>query len=263
MARTVRDVGLVQNIVSGPHALDHDSLRQTVHLPQDPEGIRDFRVAFSINLGYRQVDPDVRRNTLEAIEVLRTLGCSVTEVPIDWTDEVDREFGRWFPILHVGRNILRHAANHPDLLSQDMLRIAAAIRNEAGLGDVASVLDIANKMYASFGPILESNDIFVCPTMTIPAVTADHQMFATDFQIDGEFVDAEFGYSTTHQFNMLHNCPVMSVPSGFAGNGVPTGIQIVGRTFDDLSVYRAAAAYEQARGNWYESPFLRPKHASL
>ena len=50
----------------------------------------------------------------------------------------------------------------------------------------------------------------------------------------------------TYPFNMLSRCPVMSLPSGFASNGVPTGIQIVGRTFDDVSVFRTAAAYERA-----------------
>jgi amidase len=65
----------------------------------------------------------------------------------------------------------------------------------------------------------------------------------------------------THQFNILRNCPVLSVPSGFSSRGIPTGIQIVGRTFDDLSVYRAGVAFEKARGYWYGSEELRPKIA--
>lgn len=72
-------------------------------------------------------------------------------------------------------------------------------------------------------------------------------------------MDPEFGYSTTHQSNILSDCPVLSVPSGFADNGVPTGIQIVGRPFDDVTVYRAGFAFEQARGAWYQSDALRPR----
>jgi amidase len=63
----------------------------------------------------------------------------------------------------------------------------------------------------------------------------------------------------THQFNMLHNCPVLAVPSGFASTGVPTGMQIVGKTWDDTSVFRAGLAYEQAVGGWYTKPSSRPK----
>ena len=62
----------------------------------------------------------------------------------------------------------------------------------------------------------------------------------------------------THQFNMLHNCPVMALPSGIASNGVPTGIQIVGRTFDDARVFRVALAYEKAMGGWFRDGKSRP-----
>ena len=50
----------------------------------------------------------------------------------------------------------------------------------------------------------------------------------------------------------------MSVPSGHAAIGVPTGIQIVGRTWDDARVFKAALAYEQALGGWYTSAGKRP-----
>ena len=53
----------------------------------------------------------------------------------------------------------------------------------------------------------------------------------------------------TYPFNMLSQLPVMSVPSGFASTGIPTGVQIVGRSYDDLSVFRVARALELA-GAW-------------
>ncbi len=61
----------------------------------------------------------------------------------------------------------------------------------------------------------------------------------------------------TVPFNVCSRCPVMSVPSGRATNGVPTGMQIVGRTYDDVSVFRAAAAYERVRP-WLDTPARRP-----
>ncbi|MGH6933510.1 MAG: hypothetical protein ACREEE_13875, partial [Dongiaceae bacterium] len=59
-------------------------------------------------------------------------------------------------------------------------------------------------------------------------------------------------------FNIMSRCPVMSMPSGLAANGVPTGLSIVGKTYDDVSVFRAAAAYERALP-WYTSAVRRPK----
>jgi aspartyl-tRNA(Asn)/glutamyl-tRNA(Gln) amidotransferase subunit A len=52
----------------------------------------------------------------------------------------------------------------------------------------------------------------------------------------------------TIPFNILSRCPVLSVPSGRAHNGVPTGLQIVGRTYDDETVFRVGAAVELALG---------------
>ena len=50
----------------------------------------------------------------------------------------------------------------------------------------------------------------------------------------------------TLPFNMLSRCPVLNVSTGFAGNGMPTGMQIVGRTYDDISVFQVGANYEAA-----------------
>jgi amidase len=135
------------------------------------------------------------------------------------------------------------------------------MREASSPGCVSGFLDLANRMHATFDPLMVGHDVFICPTMTIPAVPVDHRMFADDFRINGKVVDPEFGYSTTHQFNILSKCPALSLPSGFADNGVPTGIQIVGRSFDDLTAYRAGFAFEQARGAWYQSDVLRPRIA--
>ena len=57
-------------------------------------------------------------------------------------------------------------------------------------------------------------------------------------------------------FNILSRCPVLAVPSGFADNGVPTGVQIVGRTYDDLTAFRVGAALE------LRAPVARPAGAA-
>ncbi len=62
----------------------------------------------------------------------------------------------------------------------------------------------------------------------------------------------------TAPFNVASRCPVLSVPSGFADNGVPTGVQLVGRTYDDLTVFRLGAALERERP-WLGVPERRPQ----
>jgi Asp-tRNA(Asn)/Glu-tRNA(Gln) amidotransferase A subunit family amidase len=52
----------------------------------------------------------------------------------------------------------------------------------------------------------------------------------------------------TLPFNIASRCPVMSVPSGLSRDGVPTGLSVVGRTYDDVTVFRVAAAHEEGSG---------------
>lgn len=61
----------------------------------------------------------------------------------------------------------------------------------------------------------------------------------------------------TMPFNICNRCPVLAVPSGLAANGVPTGVQIVGRTYADADVFAVGAALERQRP-WLDVPDRRP-----
>jgi amidase len=103
------------------------------------------------------------------------------------------------------------------------------------------------EMYDDFGPLMERNDLFVCPTATTTRLKADFNYLHDTLEIGGKPIEPELGVAMCHQFNMLSRCPVLAVPSGTADNGVPTGVQLVGRSYDDESVFRAGAALEAAR----------------
>ena len=92
-------------------------------------------------------------------------------------------------------------------------------------------------------PILERCDALLCPTEAIPAPTVDYdELGSMGDDADGRHQSMDM----TMQFNAL-KLPALSVPSGFSAQGLPTGLQIVGRRFDDLTVLRIGAALEQAR----------------
>jgi Asp-tRNA(Asn)/Glu-tRNA(Gln) amidotransferase A subunit family amidase len=106
---------------------------------------------------------------------------------------------------------------------------------------------VQTEMWKSLGPILEDSEVLLCPTLAVPSVKADHRCDDLDFRINDKRIDAELQWCMTYPFNLVAQCPVATVPSGFASNGVPTGLQIVGRTYDDIAVFRAAAAFEKAQ----------------
>ena len=87
---------------------------------------------------------------------------------------------------------------------------------------------------------------------------AAHDHSRDTVRVNGHEVNPVLGWAMTLPFNMLSRCPVLSVPSGRARTGVPTGIQLVGPTYRDADVFRAATAFEAAVGGWYGAASTRP-----
>jgi Asp-tRNA(Asn)/Glu-tRNA(Gln) amidotransferase A subunit family amidase len=258
LTRTVADAALMQNITSGYHPLDHDSLREAVSVPAVMPDIRGWRIALSHDLGYVPIDAAVRAATAHAAEVFRAAGAIVEEVDLGWTSDTDRFGMHWFNTMHFGRQTLWHREKSADLMTDYALKLASAIDTSTGIDDVHKAWEVAHRMWQTLGPVLERCSVLICPTLAVPAVRADHDPWDQNFVVDGRVVDPEYGWVLTHPFNMLHNCPVISVPSGRAPSGVPTGIQIVGKPQDDLSVFQAAYAFEREVGGWYRSASERP-----
>jgi Asp-tRNA(Asn)/Glu-tRNA(Gln) amidotransferase A subunit family amidase len=85
LARTVADAVLLQNVMCGPSPTDIASLRPKLRLPMHYKPIKGWRIAYSIDLGFYNVDKDVVANTKAALDVFRALGATVEEVDIGWT----------------------------------------------------------------------------------------------------------------------------------------------------------------------------------
>jgi amidase len=259
MTRSLADAALMQNITSGPHPLDHDSIRARVKLPLTPAAIKGMKIAYSLDFGYVEVDRDVRQNMMLALDVFRRLGARVEEVDLGWSESVDHDCLHWYNCMNFGRQTIWYQRDYADLMTDYAQKFAEAAKRNTAMDDVHRPWQRAHLMYQTLGPVLAKHDVFICPTNNAPSVRADHDPWDPDYRINGKKVDPEFGWVMTHQFNMLHNCPVLAVPSGHAASGVPTGIQIVGRTWDDARVFKAGLAYEKALGGWYTATGKRPQ----
>jgi amidase len=253
ITRSVADAALMQNVMSGPHLDDRCSVRDKVHLPPSYGSIKGMKIAFSMNLGYLGIDPEVEANTRQALEVFKQLGCEIVDVDLGWTMENLRAW-----MTHWEGLFAAVAGKYLNQWRSSMDPIVVGLLER---GSRHTAVDLYNAtlhrgaMYERLGPILEAYDLLICPTNAVPAVPADHDQ-AREFKVGNVTVDGTYGWFLTNPFNLMSQCPVMSVPSGFAASGVPTGIQIVGRTFDDLSVFRAAAAYEAANPWNHKRPIL-------
>jgi amidase len=256
LARTVRDAILLQNVMCGPSPTDIATLRPKLRLPMDYKPIKGWKIAVSMDLGVFEVDPEVRKNTEAALDVFRSLGATVETVDLRWPKNM----------LAAGIAYLEHlfGAYLSSLLKEHADEMTPYVREFAETGRKSKAMDYMNSLeviaglYSTLGPILERHDLLICPTNALPAVPADFDSTISDLSINGKKDEPMLGWVMTTPFNMLSRCPVLSVPSGHAANGVPTGIQLVGRTYSDADVFRAAMAYETALGGWFTTPQTRP-----
>jgi Asp-tRNA(Asn)/Glu-tRNA(Gln) amidotransferase A subunit family amidase len=258
MARTVADCLLFENAMAGPHEGDVVSLRPKYELPERLEDVKGMRIAVSTNLGDWPVDEEVARNTLEMAGSLREQGAIVEEVELQLPQaEIMRAAAIHF---HIGFavDVAKHNLEHPDLVTEyakDFPRWAA---ENAQNGTLTEKLEIEGRLYLRLSKVFDSYDALICPTCGTRGFKAGDDYVGYGPEVGGRTVDHYLEALLTPVFNVFSRCPVLSVPSGFANNGVPTGIQIVGRTYDDVTPFRVGAACEQARP-WLDSREHRPE----
>ena len=242
LSRTVADAALFLSLCQGPSERDLNSLAPALNVDIPPSSdVKGMRLALSVDLGYYLVDPDVEANTRAVAESLRDAGAIVEEVSLGWTKAFNEAWWSYwgvFEATHFGQHLEQWRDHmHPTLVTamEEGLRLSAI--------DLMKTETVYTDAWNQLSPILERNDALLCPTESIPAPPVDYdELGAIAEDEQGRFLSMDM----TMQFNAL-KLPAMSVPSGFSADGLPTGVQIVGRRYDDLSVLRIGAAIERVR----------------
>jgi aspartyl-tRNA(Asn)/glutamyl-tRNA(Gln) amidotransferase subunit A len=248
MARAVSDCALLENVIAGPDPSDVVSLRPKLVIPDRLEPISGLRIALSIDLGCFDVDADVVANTRAAGDRLREAGATVEEVSLPWELATIARAARIHFGMVFGPSIQELYDKHGDLFTSYARRFVAECA-EIPKEDFVKGLEIEGRIYAPLGQLLEEFDALICPTFAVPALPAEW---------DGPDVVESL---MTVPFNIASRCPVISVPSGRSRDGVPTGLSVVGKTYDDVTAFRVAYAHEQ-RFPWLDTPERRPAMAT-
>ncbi len=257
MARSVADCAILQNVMAGPHAEDIATVRPKLRIPAALGDIKGWRMALCLNPAGYDIEPDVTANTLKAAAALRAQGAIIEEVDLGWKREdvaraVNAHFGSIF-----APSVADYARKHRKLMCDYSLAFAE-LAKATPKGEFLEGLLIEAKLYRSLGAVLQKHRVLLCPTLPLPATKAGESYVKRQLRINGKPQGSIERWLMTICFNIASRCPVMSMPSGLASNGVPTGLSIVGRTFDVVSVFRAAAALERA-DPWYTKAARRPK----
>jgi aspartyl-tRNA(Asn)/glutamyl-tRNA(Gln) amidotransferase subunit A len=250
MARTVEDAALLFMASAGYDARDPYSVAGPVPdlLAACRGEARGLRVAYSPTLGYASPDPEVLRVVGAAAKEFERMGCSVELVervfdadPVDiWAAEFYAGVGtRLRPFLENQRELIDPAV--ADILDQ-------ALRQDLRgyYGKVFERYALRDKLRLFF----EQYDILLSPVL--PVTSLDTGKNVPDHLADRNLVSWVY---YTYPFNLTGQ-PAATVCAGIASDGMPVGLQIVGRALGEADVVRAAASYERTQPKGYN--LVRP-----
>ena len=242
MTRTGADAALMMQVCAGPDERDQTSLpAASVDYVKALRGsVKGLRVAYSDDLGFVEaLDPQVRAVCAKAAKVFGELGCRVEAVSPRWPSPRDC----WGEIFCGG--IATRMAPYVDrreAIEPGLYRIIETTLRNPPTKYVQAWFDRL-AWWQHPRAFFETYDLLVTPTIACPPfpVGLDNPR-----EIAGKPVEAYAWIPFTFPFNLTGQ-PAASVPCGFTKDGLPIGLQIVGRRFDDATVLRASAAFERVR----------------
>ena len=240
MARTVADVAALLDVLAEPDPRDWTALEPPAasFVPDPGADAAGLRIAFSPDLGYADVDPEVATLVAAAAKVFERLGAHVDEVAPGFGDP------RWcFDALwSTGAAKLVASLGDPppdELLDPGVLEIVRPARERPAL-EYAEALRRRDALGLAMSLFHVDWDLLLTPTVAIPAFEAGRDVPAGS---------GDPGWPSwtpfTYPFNLTQQ-PAGSVPCGFTEAGLPVGLQIVGPRYRDALVLTAMAAYEAA-----------------
>jgi aspartyl-tRNA(Asn)/glutamyl-tRNA(Gln) amidotransferase subunit A len=239
LSRTVRDSAMMLDLIAGHDRRDIFSApRPAVDFVAACDGdLAGLRVAWSPDLGYAAVDPEVRAITERAAARFTELGATVEEANPGWPDP--------YPLFHtlfyglVGGDINELLGTWAGKLDPGLERLAELGRPLTAF-DLAKAQNIRHDLQLAMARFMERYDLLLTPTMTLPPFPV-----GIDFpdRVGGQPVTGMQWTAFTFPFN-LSGSPAASVPAGWTASGLPVGLQIVGRNWEDALVLRASAAFE-------------------
>lgn len=240
LTRTVADAALALSAMAGPTPKDRFSLPDDI--PQwvlrPAETLRHIRIAFSPDLGFATVDPEVRAITEAAVlRLVRLLGCSV--------DMAHPEVGNYaaafetLVAMDTDRQGLRRMADEQGVELEGWL--ASLLTRDWSADAFTHALLERKRIVNTTWRFMAHHDFLITPTVACAAFDLDIPGPDT---IDGRAVEAGSAWIAFSALANLTGAPAASVPVGLTADGRPVGLQIMGRHLDDLGVLALSAAVE-------------------
>jgi amidase/aspartyl-tRNA(Asn)/glutamyl-tRNA(Gln) amidotransferase subunit A len=255
ITRSVEDAALAMSVLDGYDPRDPFALDEKVdYLAATRRSVEGMRIAYSPDLDVYPIDPRVADTVRRAVAAFEEAGAVVEEVKVGIGLDQRQLSDLWYRLMMPlnlgtieahrswGQDFLRdHRDDFPPeylhWIDQGLAMTAADQRRDQVL---------RSGVYDAIQSVFASHDLLITPTLaTLPVRNQPGGNTRGPEEVAGEAVDQGIGWCLTYPFNFTGH-PAASIPAGLA-DGLPVGMQIVGRRYADADVFAASAAFERIR----------------
>ncbi len=255
LTRNVEDAALALNALAGYDARDPFSLDETHDFTGAVRrSVAGMKIAYSPDFGVYPVDRRVAGVVADAVRAFDEAGAHVSEIafelPYDHNELSDLwcrqimlvNLSTFENLKNLGTDLL---ADHRDDFPQQYLRWIDAAYEMTPV-DINRDYVMRTEVYDAIETVFESYDLIVTPTLAVlPVENADDGNTTGPSEVEGQSVDELIGWCMTYFTNFTGH-PSASIPAGLA-DGLPVGMQLIGRRYADADVLAASAAFERMR----------------
>jgi aspartyl-tRNA(Asn)/glutamyl-tRNA(Gln) amidotransferase subunit A len=242
MTRSVADAALMLTVISEPDDRDWTALPyQEIDYTQGLErGVSGLRIAYSRDLGYAKVDPEVAALVEDAVAAFSDLGAEVEECDPGFEDPTSIFRTLWW--VGAGGALAHLSDEHKALLEPELAAIVEEGATMSGV-DYMHASDARTALCLHMRRFHQNYDVLLTPSLAVPA-------FDVGCLAPPGYENAHSYWTDwtpfTYPFNLTQQ-PACTIPCGLTQAGLPVGLQIVGNSFREDIVLRTARAFEQAR----------------
>ena len=256
LTRTVEDAALALNALSGYDARDPYSLDESVDFTAALGGsVKGWRIAYSPDLDVYPVDRRVAAVVERAVQTFEEAGATVEEVPLGIHRDQQELSDLWCRLIMWPNveTLEGFKANGIDLLGEhrdDFPPEYLRWIDEAytwTLADLARDHQMRTEIFDAIQALFVDYDLLVTPTLADTAVkNSEDGNTVGPREVEGVEVDPLIGWCLTY-FTNLSGHPSASIPAGLTEEGLPVGMQLIGKRYGDAEVLSASAVFEQLR----------------
>ncbi len=252
MARTVEDIALHLSVMAGPDARDplsiaEDGARFRAPLERSLKGVR---IAFSPDMGGLPIDKRVSQVIEAQRQVFQDLGCIVEDVCPDFHHA--REIAMTLRAYSFELRLGPIMDQHPGVMKSTIVQNIEAGR-KLSVSELARAEKLRTALFQRVHHFMQTYEFMVFPVNQVPPFPID-QEYVTE--IDGVKMENYIDWMRSLYYVTATTHPAISVPGGFTEEGLPVGVQIVGRHRGELDLLQMAYAFEQATQTRLRRPVI-------